>query len=83
MHKKTINFKHQIVPFLIPVTLISLLVLTTRSSLFMAQPKLTSALITTDLILTIPLLYFLLIRKKKISIYTIIPAVGVGLFVCL
>ena len=82
MHKKTINLKHQIVPFLIPVILISLLVLTTRSSLFMAQPKLTSALITIDLILTIPFLYFLIIRKKKILIYTIIPAVGLGLFVC-
>lgn len=44
-----------------------------NSSYFAAEPGLLSLPISIDLIITIPLIYFLMIRKRKISNLTVIP----------
>lgn len=82
MNIKNIHFKNQVVPFLIPLALLSLLVLTSKATQFSVNPNLISLGITIDLILTVPLIYFLLIRNKEIPKNTVILTFVIGLFIC-
>lgn len=69
--------------FILPAALITLLVLITQSSLFLEQASLLSTTITLDLLITIPVIYFLLIRKTKISKASVFLLTALGLFICL
>ncbi|WP_299148382.1 hypothetical protein [uncultured Dokdonia sp.] len=82
MDIRNIDIKNQVIPFLIPLALLSLLIFTSKSNQFTANPSLISAWITIDLILTVPLIYFLLIRKKAVPKNTVVIALLIGLFIC-
>lgn len=72
IHKASF-FKANTIAFLIPVALILVLVFLLNSTVFVSHQQILSPYITIDFILTIPLIYFLLIRKTKISNLTIAP----------
>ncbi|WP_204346064.1 hypothetical protein [Psychroserpens algicola] len=65
--------------FIIPLVLILSLVLLLNSGVFLANQKSLSTFITIDFIVTIPVIYFLLIRKRNISNLTVVPC----LFLCI
>jgi len=71
----TVNsiLKHKATAFLIPLALLATLVLLIKSNLFANNQDNLSIYITLDFILTIPLIYFLLIRKRNISNLTVAP----------
>lgn len=66
--------------FGIPLAILGFLVYVMQSTLFSGNDMLSLA-ITLDLLLTIPLVYFLLIRKTSIPKTTIIPVMFIGLLV--
>ena len=76
-----INFQSNLVVFGIPLLLILSMFLLTKSSWFYTHPNELSIGITLDLLFTIPLVYFLLIRKKKIPKITIVSLFVIGLVV--
>ncbi|MEH6535780.1 MAG: hypothetical protein V7719_05260 [Psychroserpens sp.] len=61
------------IAFLIPLAHVLTLVFLLNSSVFLANQNSLSTFITIDFILTIPIIYFLLIRKRNISSFTIAP----------
>ena len=58
------------------------MVFITKSNIFSANPSLLSTGITFDLLLTVPLVYFLLIRKTNIQKATVVPFLIVGIIIC-
>lgn len=62
------------------IGLISAMLLISQSTFFTLFPSELSLGITLDLVITMPLLYFLIIRKTSISNTTIIPIIAVGLW---
>lgn len=79
---KTINIQKGLVIFGTPLLLIGLMILIAKSSLFTANKDYLSTAITFDLLLTIPLIYFLLIRKTTIPKTTVAPFLIIGIVVC-
>jgi len=77
----TINWNQNIVTFGLPLVLILFMVLLTQTTIFQLHPEVLSIGITFDLILTVPLVYFLLIRKKKIPKITIVPLFVAGIVI--
>ncbi|MCD2259851.1 hypothetical protein [Psychroserpens luteolus] len=65
--------KQNAIAFLIPFTLLLALVITLNSGAFSTHQSQLSVFITIDFIVTIPFIYFLLIRKRQISNLTIAP----------
>ena len=63
----------------IPILMIVFLWILTKTTLFSSFTKELSIGITIDLIFTMPFLHFLIIRKKKISNFTIISVFVIGL----
>ncbi|KAA1245259.1 hypothetical protein [Aquimarina sp. RZ0] len=78
---KQLDIKSLFIIFGIPLSSILLLILLTTSRLFEANQQLLSTAITADLIFTIPFVYFLLIRKKKIPKLTIISFGILGMMI--
>ncbi len=78
---KTVNFQNPIFIFGIPFLIIGTMVLIAKSSIFKSNPDSLSIAITFDLLLTAPLVYFLLIRKTKIPKTTVVPFLILGLVV--
>ncbi len=78
---KSIARNQKVVPFLVPLAIILLLVGISKTSLFDTNLKELSLAITIDLLLTVPLLYFFLIRKKSIPNITIVPVFGLGMII--
>ena len=78
---KTISQIQPIITFGIPLSIFGLLFLITKSSFFVDAPSGFSAALTLDLVLTVPVVYFLLIRKKEIPKTTVIPAFIVGIVI--
>ncbi|NVK53056.1 MAG: hypothetical protein HWD85_08990 [Flavobacteriaceae bacterium] len=74
-------FKSYFISFSIPLLMIVSMIVLSQSSLFFKHPRELSIGITLDLVLTIPLVYFLLIRKKKISKTTVVSFFGFGILV--
>ena len=70
---KTSFLKPNVVAFIIPLALVLALVLVLNSTAFVHHQHTLAKFITLDFIITIPLVYFLLIRKTKISNLTIAP----------
>lgn len=58
---------------IIPLAIIGIILLLAKSSLYNLYPQELSKGITVDLLLLLPLIYFLLIRKTKIPKITVVP----------
>ncbi|MDY8135066.1 hypothetical protein [Aquimarina sp. 2201CG5-10] len=67
--------------FGIPLLIIASMILITQSKIFATNPNTLSIGITIDLLFTAPLVYFLLIRKKKIPKTTIVPLFVLGIII--
>ncbi len=78
----SLNIQKRGIIFAIPLLIISAMVLLTNSSLFTTHSNTLSIAITIDLLLTTPLIYFLLIRKTSIPKTTIVPFIILGVIVC-
>jgi len=73
--------RNNFVIFLVPLMMILSMILIVKSSLFQFYPYELSIAVTLDLILTIPFIYFLLIRKKEIPKITILTTVIIGIVI--
>ena len=67
--------------FIIPTLMLLALVLIAQSSIFAQSPDVLSIGITLDLILAIPLVYWLIIRRTKVPNMTTIPVFILGMLV--
>ncbi|CAL2104443.1 conserved membrane protein of unknown function [Tenacibaculum sp. 190130A14a] len=74
--QNTLNLRSNLVVFGIPLMMILSLVMLVKSSFFI--PKITPFIIV-DFLITIPIVYFLLIRKKAVSKITVFTVFMVGL----
>ncbi len=77
----TIRNSSNIITFGVPLLIVGLMILIATSKLFEANPETLSIGITLDLLFTVPVIYFLLIRKKKIPKITIVPFFIVGMLI--
>jgi len=78
---KRINIKNLLIIISFPLLMISLMTFLVNSSFFESNPKSLTIAITADLLFTMPLIHFLLIRKSKIPKFTIVSLFIIGLFV--
>jgi len=74
-------FNRNLLRFAIPVLLLSILIVFVKSSYFQVDSNVLTLGITLDLLLTIPFIYFLLIRKTNIPKTTIVPMMILGLLI--
>ena len=79
--KKTIFWQSHLLTFGIPLLLITFLIALTNSSYFLLYAKELSVAITLDLIVTLPVVYFLLIRKKKTPNFTVLSIFILGVLI--
>ena len=79
--RKLINVNSYLFVFGIPLTMIFSLILLSKSSVFQQYPSKFSLAIILDLLLVVPFVYFLLIRKKAIPKFTIITSFIIGMVV--
>ncbi len=79
---KTINFQKNLIIFGIPLLLVGLMILIAHTSLFRMNPDNLAIGITFDLLLTVPFVYYLLIRKTTIPKTTIVPFLIFGAVIC-
>ncbi|WGK64828.1 hypothetical protein [Croceiramulus getboli] len=79
---KAINFQKNLMIFGMPLLIIGIMVFITKSNIFAANSSSLSIGITFDLLLTVPLVYFLLIRKTNIPKATVVPILIVGIIIC-
>ncbi len=77
---RIIYINRSVINFGIPLALLGTLILLMKSSFLNGNDTLSFA-ITADLLLTVPLVYFLLIRKSEIPNTTAIPVMIIGLLV--
>jgi len=77
---RTTLLNRNLIIFGIPLGLVGVLILLMKSSLLIGNDPLNFA-VTADLLLTVPLVYFLLIRKSAIPKATVIPVLIIGLLV--
>ena len=75
-----LNINRNLITFGIPLCLLGILIFLMKFSVFTGNDTLNLA-ITADLLLTIPFVYFLLIRKTKIPKTTVVPVMIVGLLI--
>lgn len=64
--------------FGIPIFLFFILAFITKSNFLNTTPKTLSLLVTLDFLFTIPFIYYLLIRKTKVSPKTVLPLILIG-----
>ena len=76
---RIVNAEKNLIIFGIPVIIIGILILIVKSSIFSLNPDALSIGITFDLLITVPFVYFLLIRKTSIPRTTIILFVIIGM----
>jgi len=77
---KTIQLNRNLIFFGIPLGLFAILILLMKSSLLQGNTALNNA-VTADLLLTVPLVYFLLIRKSEIPKTTVVPVLLIGVVI--
>lgn len=77
---RTILLNRNLINFGIPIGLFAILIFLIKSPFLDGNDTLSSA-ITADLLLTVPLVYFLLIRKSQIPKTTVIPVMVIGLLI--
>ena len=80
--KRTLRFVDYLLVFGLPLLLIGGLAMLSGSSLSARYPEDLSMGITIDMVLTVPLLYFFLIRKTKIPNTTVVPVLLISVLVC-
>ncbi|MGV3630768.1 MAG: hypothetical protein ACO1O6_06165 [Bacteroidota bacterium] len=78
---KTLFLKRQFWAFFLPLLIIGFCVSLAGSELFSSEKQIFSQAITCDLLLTSPILYFLLIRKTSIPRMTVVPVFIAGLWI--
>lgn len=78
---KALRLNRLLISLGIPFLIILILALLTKSTMFSNNSSIGSFAITFDLLITVPIIYFLLIRKSKIPVTTIVPILIVGLIV--
>ncbi len=78
---KTINLNRNLINFGIPLSLFGVLILFINSSFLTGSSDTINLAITADLLLTVPLVYFLLIRKTEIPKTTVVPVMIIGLLI--
>jgi len=76
----TLNLSRNILNFGIPLSLLGILILLMKSPFLAGNEPLVIG-ITADLLLTVPLIYFLLIRNSQIPKTTVIPVLIIGLLI--
>ena len=79
---KALNFQKNLLIFGIPLLIIGIMVFIAKSNIFNINQSSLSTGITFDLLLTVPLVYFLLIRKTNISKTTVVPFLITGIIIC-
>jgi hypothetical protein len=79
---RSLNIHKTLIIFAIPLLLVASMIYFTSTSFFKANTDKLSLAITIDLLLTVPLIYFLLIRKTTIPKTTIVPFVILSIVVC-
>ena len=77
----SLHIRKQLLIVTLPLLMVVSIVFIAKSSLFKIHPESLSLAITADLLLTIPFVYFLLIRKTSISKTTIVPLIILGLVI--
>ena len=80
MNNKAINFL-KFIPLAIPILLGLSLILLIKSSFFMEHPSALSTAVTIDFLITIPLVYFLIIRKRAIPKITVLTSFILGIII--
>jgi len=80
MHK-TINLQKNLILFGIPLLIIGLMIFIAKSSIFINNSNSLATGITFDLLLTVPFIYFLLIRKTNIPKTTVVPFLILGIVI--
>ena len=78
---RTIKLNRSLFTFGILLLILLLLVLFSKSAIFFTNPNVFSLAITLDLLLTVPFIYCLLIRKTKIPNTTVVPIIILGLII--
>ncbi|WP_282135049.1 hypothetical protein [Seonamhaeicola maritimus] len=78
----TTTLQRNLIIFGIPLMIVCLIVLIANSSIFQNNANAIAIGITFDLVLTVPLVYFLLIRKTNIPVTTVVPFLILGIVVC-
>ena len=73
--------KNKLFVFGIPLMILLFMVWLTRSAIFLSNPTDLAFAVTMDLLITIPLVYFLLIRKTEIPKYTVVSVFIVCLLI--
>ncbi|QBA63971.1 hypothetical protein [Muriicola soli] len=79
---KALNLQKNLMIFGIPLFIIGIMVFITKSNLFSTNPGLLFIGVTFDLLFTVPLVYFLLIRKTNIPKTTVVPFFILGIIIC-
>jgi len=79
---RTLNLHKNLIIFGIPILIIGMMIILAKSSIFITNPNTLSIGITFDLLLTVPVIYFLLIRKTSIPKTTVVPFLIIGMIVC-
>lgn len=77
MRNTALNFT-KYVPLTIPFIMGAGLILLIKSSFFLENPEVLSSAITVDFLVLIPLIYFLIIRKRSIPKFTVITVFVLG-----
>ena len=79
---KIINIQKNLLIFGIPLLIVGLIIVIAKTSLFQMNPENLAIGITFDLLLTVPFVYFLLIRKTNIPKITIVPFLIFVIVIC-
>jgi len=79
---ESLNIQKNLIIFGIPILIVGILVLIAKSSFFEVHPNRLSIGITIDLLLTVPVIYLILIRKTSIPKTTVVPIIIVGMLIC-
>jgi hypothetical protein len=79
---KIYNLKRNLIIFGIPFLIIGIMFAITKSPVFNTNPSSLSAGITFDLLFTVPIVYFFLIRKTSIPNITVMPFLVIGIIIC-
>ncbi len=79
---RTLNFQKNLIIFGLLLLIIGMMIFIAKSSVFETNSSSLSTGITFDLLLTVPIIYFLLIRKTRIPKTTVVPFLILGMLVC-
>jgi len=82
VHMQTfLNFQQRFAKFLIPLALFTATYFLIKSPYFLENSNQLTVAVSADLLLTIPIIYFLLIRKSSIPKTTVVPVMIIGLLI--